>query len=117
MKQPAPKSASHETHASTEFSFGSGTSFANNDEYASKELKFEILEIKFDEGRGYEGGDRWALTVETAGREREVMSLGSNPKRDVQMREAQAHLHRGGALKGKKLRLSGNTYYIVDGKP
>lgn len=80
------------------FSFGSGHAYAENSEYASKGLRFDILEIKFDPGRGYEGQDRWLITVKAADREPEQISLGSNPGRDEQLRDAQTHLARGGTI-------------------
>jgi len=97
------------------FSFGSGPTYANADEYASKALTFDILAIAFEAGRGFEGRDRWALTVKQQDRDPEILTPGSNPKRDEQLRGAQAHLEGGGSLKGKRLRCSGNAYYLVDG--
>jgi len=97
-----------------EFSFGSGKAYADNEEYASKGLQFDIMEIAFEPGAGYEGRDRWALTVNCADREAEILTLGSNPKRDQQLREAEAHLKRGGSLKNVRLRQSGNAYYLAD---
>jgi hypothetical protein len=43
-----------------------------------------------------------------------MLTLGANPKRDEQMREAQAHLKRGGSIKNIRLRRSGNAYYFTD---
>ena len=37
-----------------------GTSYSDNAEFASEGLRFDILEIKYEPGRGYEGRDRWA---------------------------------------------------------
>lgn len=106
--------ASHNAEQGSSFSFGNGKPYADNEEYASNGLLFDILEIAFERGKGYEGRDRWALTVNCAGREAEILTLGSNPKRDEQLREAQAHLKRGGALKNVRLRQSGNAYYLAD---
>lgn len=50
-------------------------------------------------------------------RDPEILTLGANPKRDEQLRSAQAHLQRGGSIKNKRLRRSGGAYYLVDGKP
>lgn len=97
------------------FSFGSGHSYADNSEYASKGLRFDILAIEFETGRGFDGGDRWLVTVKPEDRDSEKLSLGSNPGRDEQLHAAQAHLERGGTLKNVRLRLSGNAYYITDG--
>src|ERR1700694_6007427 len=89
------------------FSFGAGKPYANNDEFAERGLLFDILSIEFEPGKGFEGRDRWALTVEAKGREPELMTLGSNPKRDEELGRAQAHLKHGGTLKNKRLRRSG----------
>jgi hypothetical protein len=97
------------------FRFGAGRSYADNDEYAEKALLFEILAIEYEPGQGYEGRDRWALTVKAKDRDPEILTLGANPKRGEQLRNAQAHLKRGGSLKNKRLRRSGNAYYLVDG--
>jgi hypothetical protein len=74
------------------FSFGSGHAFADNAEFASKGLRFDIVEIKFEPGRGYEGHDRWLVTVKVADREPEQLSLGSNPGRDQQLRTLRSML-------------------------
>ena len=97
------------------FLFGAGRSFADNDEYASKGITFDILAIAFEPGRGFEGRDRWSITVKAADRESEILSLGSNPGRDEELRTAQAHLEKGGAITNKRLRLSGKAYYLMDG--
>src|ERR1700684_1174040 len=81
------------------FSFGSGKPYASNDEYAAKGLLFEILSIEFEPGKGYDGRNRGALAVKVKDREPELMTLGSNPKRDQELQRAQAHLTRGGTLK------------------
>lgn len=97
------------------FSFGSGHSFAGNSEYASKGLIFDILAIEFETGRGYDGQNRWLVTVKSADRDSEKLSLTSNPGRDEQLRAAQVHLERGGTIKNVRLRLSGKAYYFTDG--
>ncbi|MGA8474038.1 MAG: hypothetical protein WB681_03130 [Candidatus Cybelea sp.] len=96
------------------FSFGTGHVYADNLEFASKGLRFDILEIKFEPGRGYEGHDRWLVTVKVADREPEQLSLGSNPGRDQQLRDAQAHLARGGKIENVRLRQSGKAYYFTE---
>lgn len=97
------------------FSFGSGHSYADNAEYADKALTFDILAIERETGRGYDGKDRWALTVKAADRDCEILTLGCNPKRDEELAAAQAHLARGGTITNKRLRRSGNAYYLTDG--
>jgi hypothetical protein len=97
------------------FSFGSGRMFADNDDYASNGITFAILAIVFEPGRGYDGKDRWAITVKAADREAEILTLGSNPGRDEELRAAQAHLERDRTITNKRLRRSGNAYYFTDG--
>ena len=56
------------------FSFGSGHSYADNDEYAAKNLTFDVLAIVRETGRGYDGKDRWAITVKAADRDCEILT-------------------------------------------
>lgn len=102
------------SETSTNFSFGSGRLFADNTEYADKGLTFDVLAIARESGRGYDGKDRWALTVKVADRDCEILTLGCNPGRDEELTKAQAHLEAGGTIMNKRLRLSGGAYYIVD---
>ena len=97
------------------FSFGSGRTYADNSEFASKGFQFDVLAVAFEPGRGYDGKDRWLMTVKPADREPELLSLGSNPKRDEQLKAARAHLEGGGTIKNVRLRRSGNAYYLTDG--
>ena len=117
MKQTTSKRPrkSHASNQDDEFSFGSGQLYANNDEYAAKGIPFDILSIEFEPGKGFEGRDRWALQISGKDREPELMTLGSNPKRDEELRRAQVHLKRGGTFKNVRLRRSGNAYYITEG--
>lgn len=116
MKNPKHQSSNSRSQSEdTEFSFGSGNTYADKDEYVTKSLAFDILKIVFESGKGYDGNDRWALTAKCADREPEILTLGSNAKRDEQLREAQAYLKRGGSLKNVRLRQSGNAYYLADG--
>ena len=96
------------------FSFDSGALFASNEEYASKGITFDILAITFESGKGFEGSDRWSLRVKPQDREVEIMTLGSNPGRDEQMRAAESFIDRKGAISNKRLKKSRNTYYIED---
>jgi hypothetical protein len=96
------------------FYFGSGRSYADAAEYASKGLAFDVLAIGREAGRGFDGKDRWALTVKAPDRDCEILTLGCNPKRDEELAKAQAHLERGGTITDKQLRLSGGAYYLAD---
>lgn len=99
--------------AEEEFSFSNAVPYADKSEYISKELTFSVVAIEFEPERGYEGADRWAVTVESEdGRGREIVTFGSNEKRDEQMRKAQAYLARHGSIRGVHLRKSGNAYYL-----
>jgi len=120
MKQSSPnkpKSTRGNTgvaETSTNFSFGSGRSFADNAEYAEKGLAFDVLAIERETGRGFDGKDRWSLTVKAADRDCEILTLGCNPRRDEELAKAQTHLERGGSITNKRLRLSGSAYYLAD---
>ena len=95
------------------FSFETGTPFAAKDEYLTKDLTFAVQAISLEKGRGYEGGDRWAVTVEPDdGRGQEILTFGANERRDEQMRAAADHIARHGAIRGVCLRRSGRAYYL-----
>lgn len=112
---PSTRAKTGVSDTSTNFSFGSGRSYGDAAEYATKGLAFDVLGIVREAGRGYEPGkDRWALTVKAADRDCEVLTLGCNPKRDEELRAAQAHLERGGTITKKRLHLSGGAYYFRD---
>jgi len=102
------------SEAVEEFSFGSGHAYLDNAELASTGIRFDILEIKFEQGRGFEGRDRWIITIKIGNREPELISLGSNPGRDQQLQEAQTYLARGGSIKNVRLRQSGKAYYFTE---
>jgi hypothetical protein len=97
------------------FSFGSGRAYVDNAEYADNRTTFDVLAIVREAGRGYDGKDRWALTVKAADRDAEILTLGCNPKRDEELAKAQAHIERGGTITNKRLRLSDGAYYLADG--
>lgn len=96
------------------FSFGSGNTYLDNAELASKGLRFDILEIKFDPGQGYQNQDRWLIKIKFADGEPGLLSLGSNPGRDQQLRDAQAYLARGGKITNVRLRQHGKAYYFTE---
>jgi hypothetical protein len=103
------------SETSTNFSFGSGRAYGDNVEYSTKNLTFDILEITREPGRGFDGTDRWSLTVKAADRDSEILTLGCNPKRDEELGAAQAHLARGGTIVNKRLHRSGTAFYLRDG--
>jgi hypothetical protein len=97
------------------FSFGRSRIYAQNAEYANENLRFAILAVAHESGTGFEGRDRWAVTVKSTDREPEVLTFGCNPKRDEEFRSVQAHLARGGTIPNVRLRLAGGAYYFTDG--
>lgn len=103
------------SETSGNFSFGSDRSYADNAAYASENLAFDVHAIVRETGRGYDGKDRWAITIKATNRDREILTLGCNPKRDEELAAAQAHLARGGTITNKRLRLSDGAYYLTDG--
>jgi hypothetical protein len=96
------------------FSFGSGHQYLDNADLASKGLRFDVLEIKFDPGQGYQNQDRWLVTIKFPGGEPGLLSLGSNPGRDRQLRDAQAFLARGDKITNVRLRQHGKAYYFTE---
>ena len=67
--------------------------YADKDEYIAKNLTFTIKHIKFQAGAGFEGADRWAVTVAAEdGRPDEIITLQSNEKRDAELQAAAAHI-------------------------
>lgn len=96
------------------FSFGSGNAYLDNAELASKGLRFDILEIKFDPGQGYQNQDRWLISIKFPEGEPGLLSLGSNPGRDQQLRDAQAYLARGGKITNVRLRQHGKAFYLTE---
>jgi hypothetical protein len=105
MRKSAPKKT---------FSFGTNRLYGDCAEYAEKGYVLDFVAIDFEPGRGYDGADRWAVTVKVQGRDPEVLSLTDNPKRAEQLRAAQAYLKRGGKITNKRLRLIGNAFYFTD---
>ena len=99
----------------TKFSFGSGHAYADNAELASKGLRFEILEIKFNTG--------WRLLkamIVGSSRSRSPIEKPSSsvsvriPDVIQQLRDAQAYLARGGKIENVRLRQSGKAYYFTE---
>lgn len=116
MKQVPPRKPNARSRKDEGFTFGPGSTYADNAEYAEKKFLFTIIAIALEPGRGYDpGSDRWAITVQVDGREPEILTLGANPKRDEELRAAQAHLKRKGAIKNVRLVRSGSAYYFRSG--
>ncbi len=82
---------SKQTQSATDFSFSTVPLYADKDEYVAKKLVFTIKAIEYQEHGGFEGADRWAITV-TARRwpPDEIITLQSNEKRDQQLQAAKS---------------------------
>jgi hypothetical protein len=107
------KRTSTTTNGSAEFSFSTGALYADKDEYVSKKLVFTINGIDFQEKRGFEGADRWAVTVSANdGRPDEIITLQSNDERDADLQSAAAHIENHGPIGNTTLVKSGKAYYF-----
>jgi hypothetical protein len=100
------------THEDAEFSFSSGALYAEKDEYIAKDLIFTIKAVAFQPQAGYEGADRWAVTVELDDRPDEIITLQSNENRDAELKAAAEHISKHGPIRNTKLVKSGKAYYF-----
>lgn len=96
------------------FDFSEAPKFADKDSYVSTSTLFSVNAIELQKGRGYEGGDRWAISISADGRPDEIITLGSNAKRDAVMRSAQSFLKQHTVIPSVMLRKSGKAYYLVN---
>ncbi len=115
MKSQAARSerASTTPHDAAEFSFSSGAVYADKDEYIAKNLVVTINAIEFQPKGGFEGADRWAVTVSPDdGRPDEIITLQSNEGRDAELRAAAEHVAKHGPIYNVKLVKSGRAYYF-----
>ncbi len=95
------------------FVFQSGLPYADKDEYTAKALVFDIKAISFEPNGGFEGQDRWVLRVLCHdGRGEQLLSLGSNAKRDEQLHNAKAFIEKKGPIKNSRLKLAGKAYFL-----
>jgi hypothetical protein len=105
--------ASASSNGATDFSFSTAVPYADKDEYLSKNLVFTINKIDFQEGAGFEGTDRWTITVSPDdGRPDEIITLHANPKRDDQLKSAKEHISAHGPIRNVRLTRSGKAYYF-----
>ena len=101
------------SNGSAEFFFATGALYADKDELVSKKLVFTIKAIEFQESRGFEGADRWAITVSVNdGRPDEIITLQSNDERDAELQSAAAHIEDHGPIGNTILVKSGKAYYF-----
>lgn len=100
----------------SEFIFSTGTAYADKAEYIEKNLIFKITAIEREAGRGFDGEDRWSLSVEpTDGRGPEIITFSCNEKRDRQLQAAKTHIEQHGPIANVRLHKSGNAYYLENG--
>jgi hypothetical protein len=101
------------SNGSTEFTFSSVGLYADKDEYLAKNLIFRMKGVKYEEGAGFEGSDRWAVTAApNDGRPDEIITLQSNEKRDEQLYAAQEHIAKHGPIQNVRLTRSGKAFYF-----
>ena len=90
--------------------------YASKDEHIDKGLLFDIHGVEFQREQGFEGADRWLLTIETHYPNgkivNEIMSFGPNQKRDEQMSAAIVYIKKNGPVEHCRLAKSGNAQYI-----
>lgn len=113
-----PQQRAGSVNNSDGFSFGEhGAGYAQKDEYATKGLIFDIEEVKYEEGAGFDGADRWAVSVRRHdSKEVEIVTLGSNEKRDEQMQAALDYIETHGLVKNVTLKKSGRAYFFENVK-
>ncbi|HEY1866746.1 MAG TPA: hypothetical protein VGG70_00525 [Candidatus Cybelea sp.] len=112
------KRAPAKSNSSAEFSFSTGALYADKDELISKKLVFKINAIEFQENRGFEGADRWAISASfDDGRPDEVITLQSNDERDAELQSAAAHIEDHGPIGNTILVKSGKAYYFRKADP
>jgi hypothetical protein len=79
----------------------------------AKALAFSIVAIEYEAGRGFDGTDRWAVTVDPEdGRGHEIITLSCNDKRDAQLKGGREHIARRGPIPPTCLKQSGKAYYF-----
>jgi len=95
------------------FTFSSAIPYADKDELLEKDLPFTVKAIEFQPEKGFENQDRWAITIEPDdGRGEELLTFGSNEKRDALLKSAQAFIKQRGPIHDVRLRKSGKAYYL-----
>ena len=98
---------------STGFSFSGGPLWAEKDEYIAKGLSFSMNQVEHQPKAGFEGADRWAITVSVDdGRPDEIITLQSNEGRDAELKAAAAHIAKHGPIHNVKLVKRGKAYYF-----
>lgn len=97
----------------TPFTFSGALPYADKSEYIDKDLVFRIVAIDYQKGMGFEGSDRWAVTVERGdlGGE-ELLTFGCNEKRNAQMQAAATHIKQHGPIANTHLKKVGRAYYL-----
>jgi hypothetical protein len=110
---PQRHAANNGTAKTGAFSFTAPAPYSDKTELVEKKLTFTILSIEYQQGRGFEGKDRWAVTVAPDdGRGSEVVTLDCNEKRDAELRSAQSAIKRDGPIRSVRLKRSGKAFYF-----
>lgn len=114
MNKPRkPKAAASGGGDDNGFRFSSGIPNSDKSEYLEKNITFSITGVEHQPGQGFEGGNRWAATVEPDdGRGPEIMTFACNEKRDEQLEQARLHIQRHGPIRDVVLTKSGKAYYF-----
>lgn len=114
MKGRTPRKKRTTTTDSTPFSFPDQSGrYVTKDEYVAAETPFALVDVEFQPTAGYNETPRWCATVApNDGRPHELLTLGSNPKRDTQMQAAKAHIDAHGPIPNLRLVKIGNAYYF-----
>jgi hypothetical protein len=87
--------------------------YANKAAYAHDRRTFTITALEYQPQAGYNGVDRWAVTVILADKRTvEIITLPANDKRNSQLRTAQAQIERYGRFANLRLVRAGSAYYF-----
>jgi hypothetical protein len=98
------------------FSFSTGAPYADKSEYIDKALSFAVTAVEREPGAGFEGDDRWAVTVEAEdGRGAELLTFSCNEKRDQQLIAARDYIARKGPILATRLKKVGKAFYLDNG--
>src|SRR5438552_44718 len=94
------------------FTFSSAIPYATKDELLEKDLSFTVKAIECQPSRGFDNQDRWAITIEPDDdRGEELLTFGSNEKRDALLKTAATFIKQQGAIRHVRLGKSGKAYY------
>lgn len=92
-----------------------GPSFADKDEYFTKNLRFDISAVTFDENGGYKNEPRWRVDIENISDNRppEILTFGCNEQRDTIMESMVQYIANHGFIVSASIRKLGRAYVIA----